>query len=73
MAITARRILKSEDVKIEGRFQLATEKLGCSPPQQDNAVSVSPAVRIIEKQSEYAVIEITCSCGRKTTLRCEYT
>ena len=73
MAIKARRILKGEDVKIEGRFQLTAEQLGRSQPQQGNTVSVSPTVRIVEKQSEYAIIEITCSCGRKTTLRCDYT
>lgn len=73
MAIKVRRILKGEDVKIEGRFQLTAEQLGRSLTQQGNTVSVLPAVQIIEKQLEYAIIEITCSCGRKTTLRCEYT
>jgi hypothetical protein len=73
MAITVRHILKSEDVKIEGRFQLMAEQMEQNLSQQGNTVSTSPEVRIVEKHSEYAVIEITCACGRKTCLRCEYT
>jgi len=29
-------------------------------------------VNIVENQPEFAVIEITCSCGTKTYIRCEY-
>jgi len=29
-------------------------------------------VRIVESQPEFAVIEITCSCGTGIYLRCEY-
>jgi hypothetical protein len=29
-------------------------------------------VRIAESNSEFAVLEITCSCGSKINVRCEY-
>ncbi len=73
MAITAGRILKSNEVKIEGRFRLNTDQAGRCLPQQGNTISASPDVRILEQHPEYAVIEITCVCGGKTCVKCEYT
>lgn len=65
------RILRSDDVKVEGRFQLnveqahKTEKRGTKDEGRRMA-------RIVENHTEFAVIEITCCCGARTYLRCEY-
>ena len=72
MGQTAGQILKSDDVKLEGRFQLDTAQAGLSRPQQAGAVLAAPQARIVENHPEYAVIEITCSCGTRMCLRCEY-
>jgi len=72
MVKTAGRILKSEDVKLEGRFILDIAQVGTNLPKQKSAVSAPPQVRILESHAEYAVIEVTCSCGTKMCLRCEY-
>jgi len=72
MGKTAGRILKSEDVKLEGRFLLDVAQTGLNLPKQGSAASAPPQVRIMESHVEYAVIEVICSCGTKMSLRCEY-
>ena len=72
MVQTATRILKSEDVEMEGRFHL---DLGHSAPSSQNSRN-SPLgttkVNLLENHNDFALIELTCSCGRKTVIRCEY-
>jgi hypothetical protein len=65
------RILKSSDVEVEGQFHL---DLGhpAQPAQNNRNVAATPKVRILENQNEFAVVEVICSCGRKTVVRCEY-
>lgn len=66
------RILKSSDVKVEGKFTLDVMQIGSDSPKQASTALVEPQVRIVESESEFSVIEITCSCGEKMNLRCEY-
>jgi hypothetical protein len=73
MKKTASRILKADDVVFEGQFRLDVTKNEPSMPQGKTMAAMPPSANIIESNSEFAVIEITCSCGRKTRLRCEYT
>ena len=70
----AGRVLKSSDVKLEGRFRLdANQGVSSSAGERSTASVLSPAqVRIVENNSEFAVIEVTCGCGVKTHIRCEY-
>jgi len=72
MIRTAGRILKSNDVKLEGQFHLDLAKAGLDLPKQQGSVSSSPKVRILENHPQYALIEITCSCGKRLSLKCEY-
>ncbi len=72
MVQTSNRILKSSDVEIEGRFPL---DLGTSVHHAQSgrsAVTGAAKVRIIENQNDFAVIEVTCCCGRNTIVKCEY-
>ncbi|UCF43119.1 MAG: hypothetical protein JSV99_11160 [Planctomycetota bacterium] len=66
------RILRADSVKIEGRLSLQLTQTHPQPPRARDAASVQPQVRILENHPDFAVIEITCSCGTKTNLRCEY-
>ena len=75
MTRTSGRILKSENVEVEGQYRLdvgraGISKAGALPAGTD---SVAKQARVIENHPQYAVIEVTCSCGGKTLLRCEYT
>jgi hypothetical protein len=71
MVQTTSRILKSGDVEVEGRFQLDLVAPLPSAKSSNTAVGTSK-VRILENQNEYAVMEVTCPCGRKTIIRCDY-
>jgi hypothetical protein len=72
MRKTACRILKESEVKLEGKFTLDIVQSETSPSGEPAAALVEPQVRIVETQSEFSVIEITCSCGTSMFLRCEY-
>jgi hypothetical protein len=74
MARISGRILKSDDVKLGGQFHLDPAR-GASAgggPQNSSNVLAAPQVRVLENHPEYAVIELTCTCGTSTRLRCEY-
>lgn len=72
MGKTISQILKADEVAFEGQFQLDVSKGGSNTPKGGAPAVVAPGARIIESNSEFAVIEITCSCGRTARLRCEY-
>ncbi|UCC23584.1 MAG: hypothetical protein JSW23_05895 [Planctomycetota bacterium] len=66
------RILRADSVKVEGRLSLDLTQAHPQLPRAAGAASAQPQVRILENHPDFAVIEITCSCGAKTNLRCEY-
>ncbi|MBW7990108.1 MAG: hypothetical protein FVQ84_08865 [Planctomycetes bacterium] len=72
MRNTASRILKESDVKLDGQFTLDIVQTETGSSKEVVAALVEPQVRIVESQSEFSVIEITCSCGTSMYLRCEY-
>lgn len=72
MATAVGRILKSNEVKLEGRFLLGAEQAGSDLPKQQGAASSAPQVRIMENHEQYAIIEVICPCGTRTLLKCEY-
>ena len=72
MMSTAGRILKSNDVKLEGQFHLDAANAGLDLTKQEIAGSSAPKARILENHPEYAVIEVTCSCGTRMSLKCDY-
>ena len=66
------RILKSSDVKLEGQFRLDTGREVPNSANEKNAALSPAGVRIVENHPEFAVMEVTCRCGDKTHIRCEY-
>lgn len=72
MGKTISQILKADKVAFEGKFQLDLSKSESNVPKENELAAGAPIARIIESNSECAVIEVTCSCGRITRLRCEY-
>jgi len=68
------RILKSDDVKLEGQFHLdaaRAESARCRP-QHRSEVLAAPQARILESHPGYAVVEVTCTCGTAMRLKCDY-
>ncbi|HBG26581.1 MAG: hypothetical protein A2Y10_16225 [Planctomycetes bacterium GWF2_41_51] len=66
------RILKSSDVRLDGTFHLENNLQQQQPQKPKNSASVPIQARIVESQPQFAVIEVICSCGTKTHIRCEY-
>lgn len=70
MVKSAGRILKASDVElVEGQLTLSIVQ---PQPKQPGTTLAEPQVRIVESQPDFAVIEITCSCGTGMNLKCEY-
>jgi len=65
------RILRANQVEFVGPLQLTIDQSGpaCTggPPG-----AASSRVRMVENTPSYALLEITCSCGKTTQVRCEY-
>jgi len=72
MTKAARQIIKKSNVQLEGQFTIDIVQPEPGQPKQPGAVLTEPKVRIVENQTEFAVIEITCSCGTGMYLKCEY-
>ena len=68
------RIIKNGQIDIEGRVALDLGNFPSAPGQAGKipAIPAQAKVRIIENQDQYAVMEVTCSCGKKTIIRCDY-
>ncbi len=66
-------ILKSDNVKLEGRFRLDIDQDAPNSSNKRNVTLAPAQVHIVENHPEFAVMEVTCGCGAKTRIRCEYT
>jgi orotate phosphoribosyltransferase len=76
-ATPSRNILKSKDVTLEGEFVLDSgRRPSFSIHNQEAGVAPSGpptgGVQIAEQQADFAVLEITCGCGAKHYVRCDY-
>jgi len=62
------RVIRSGDVKLSG-----SRRIGCGAqidvPQQNHA---SAAARVMAEDVSGATLEVVCSCGKRTYVRCDY-
>lgn len=72
MAQAAGRILKSNEVNIEGTYQLGFSHADHKAAQNMNTTLKSPQAKIIENSDGYVIIQVVCSCGQQINLRGEY-
>jgi len=72
MAQMTGRILKSNQVNIEGKYQLGLPQADHNSPENMNTTLHSPQARIIENNESYVVIQVICSCGKQINLRGEH-
>ena len=72
MKNAAGHILKGDAVNLQGSFQLDMGKIAPGPTKNKNVTSGVPQARIVENHPQFAVIEVTCCCGAKTHIRCDY-
>jgi len=72
MLKTMPNVLKANEVRSAGPMQLPLQP-GPAQPAGAAPVASGPAcVRIAENHPEYALVEVTCSCGKITYIRCDY-
>ena len=74
MIKTQGHIIKSGDIEIQGSIQLGLAGHSASTPASGRqaAISADPKVAILENTAQFAVLEITCGCGEKIRVKCEY-
>jgi hypothetical protein len=72
MGKTTGHILKADEVKLEGQLHLDLWNVPAGPPKEKGAASSAPQARVIENHQEFVILEVTCSCGNKIHLNCEY-
>ena len=72
MMQTMNRVLKSDEVEMDGRCHLDIGRCASSAQPGKNNNSIAAKARILDNTGEYALIELICSCGKKTLVRCEY-
>ena len=72
MMQTMNRILKSSEVEIDGRCNLDIGRSVSPAHPGKNNTDTAAKVKILDNNNEYTLIELTCSCGQKTLVRCEY-
>jgi len=74
-------ILRANTVQFQGPLQLGLEPT-CQPTPESNPepqgsvtrkVPTEAHIRIVENHPDYALAELTCTCGKTTYVRCEYT
>jgi hypothetical protein len=71
MPNTMRRVLKADEVAYEEPLELSLDK-GMPSRRPPVPSAPAPQVNFVENGPQYAVIEVICSCGRTTHVRCEY-
>ena len=72
MASSQKNIIKSNEVRMEGQFTISANQSVPRPAGGQGSLSAPVQVRIVDNQAEFAVVEVTCSCGKKTNIRCQY-
>ena len=78
MQTTTERILRSQDVKLEGQLKLelnhrkTAANNNQNPPQNGNTNAVPTEVTIVENNPDFTVLRINCACGQQAHIRCEH-
>ncbi|MCE5186610.1 MAG: hypothetical protein LLF76_10845 [Planctomycetaceae bacterium] len=66
------KLIKRSDVEVSGSTHLP-ESAGARKTVRPPATAcAAQQARIIESNSEYAILEVCCSCGAKSHIQCNY-
>ena len=72
MPKTTRRVLKAAQVALSDPLRLSLDPAAPAGGEAAQPGAAAPRVRLVQNHPEYAVIEVTCSCGKTTQVRCDY-
>ncbi len=68
-------LIKNEQIRTGGTVHIGSgeKSVPVRPLTPSGAVPHEPMqARIVESNTDYAVIEVTCSCGQKSHIQCNY-
>ena len=65
-------VLKANRVRLEKPVRLSIDGAGTVEDTGVRPPEAHPRVRLAENGPEFAVLEVTCSCGQVIHVRCEY-
>ena len=68
-------LIKKEQIRVGGtvRIGIGEKNAPVRPLTPSGAVPHEPMqARIVESNTDYAIIEVTCSCGQKSHIQCNY-
>lgn len=71
------QVIKHHRVQVSGcvcvsPVEGAGARTGSPSRAQASRAPMPQQARVVESNSEYAIIEVTCSCGSKTHIQCNY-
>ncbi len=69
---TIRHVLKAAEVTLDDPVQLSIDPTTATDCNGSRSVPAGTRVRVTQSHPDYAMIEVTCSCGRMTYVRCDY-
>jgi 23S rRNA-/tRNA-specific pseudouridylate synthase len=72
MSRITRHVLKAAEVTLDDPFQLSLDPAAAAPCAASRSAPAVSSVRITQNHPDYAVLEVTCPCGRTTHVRCDY-
>ncbi len=64
-------ILRGDEVEIDGHYDLGESRSGAGTAGEGQ-VDCADKVRIVENCPEHTIIEVLCSCGKASYIRCEH-
>lgn len=65
-------VLKANRVRLEEPVQLSIDGTGTPGHAGSHRPQTQSSVRIAQSNPEFAVLEVTCACGKVIHVRCDY-
>jgi len=67
-----RHVLKANEVQFADPLRLPLDPTAPLETSVPTPASGPAHIRIVENHPKYALVEVTCSCGTTTQVRCDY-
>jgi hypothetical protein len=78
MNSTAASVIKNDEVRVAGKVRLGSA-VSHAPASHGSPVTAAgpqhtaaPAARIVRTAPDHVMIEVTCGCGTRTVLKCNF-
>lgn len=72
MSLKVFKVLKNVEISQEPAVRIGAGSGVPSAAVKASGAAVAQQARIVESNNEYAIIEVTCSCGSKAFVQCNY-